>query len=55
MLAVDMGARLVAPYTALGVLREKLPYNPMLDGEISAIRRSPLAAGANLQEAIQTW
>ena len=55
VLAVHVGAWLVAPSTAPGVLGEKLPYNPVPDGETSAIRRSPLEAGASLQEAIQTW
>lgn len=55
VLAVHMGVCLVAPSTAPGVLGKKLLYSPVLDGEASAIGRSPLEDGARLQEAIQTW
>lgn len=54
-LAVDVGAWLAAPSTALGVLRVKLSYSSVLDKEISAIRRSPLKAGASLGKVIHAW
>lgn len=54
-LAVDVGAWLAAPSTAPGVLRGKLPCSSVLGKEISAIRRSPLKAGAILWKVIHSW